>query len=565
MNATTFMGMDVAIRGLYSAQRGLSTVAHNVNNTNTPGFSRQVNDQRAARPMLVANGAGMMGMGSDVVAVNRVRNEFLDEKYWSEAQYLGEWEVKDQLISELQMLFNEPSESGFNKIVNEFYSGLQQLSTDPSNLSTRAMVMERGVMVTKYFNSVASHFEKLQDDVNNMVNAKVNQVNSFANQVRELNLQIYNYEITGNTANDLRDRRGYVVDQLSRLINVHAYEIDTGYRLPGGAPEKRFVVAISGKALVDHADVVHIRAEMREERLNPEDLNNLLELSWGDDNRLEVKSGEIRGYLDMRDGRDGQIGLDGETASPNFRGIPFYLQKMNEFVQVFARSFNEGYIDTDGNGTLDKMNGHVDGYSRTATAGDNPAGIRFFTIMDNLGNPMSTSDFEALALQRAADDFANGVAEAQDNPLTTNINEALVYGYSKLVTARNFSVGLEVNSNPSEYLAVSGVAGAVGNADNLAAILTMRHNTYMFNEGAPEDFVKTLISSLGVDGQQAAVFRQTQINISEQITNRRQSISGVSINEEMTNMVKFQQIYGAAAKMIATYAELLDILVNQIV
>lgn len=559
MNNSTFMGMDIALRGLYSSQRGLTTVSHNVDNTNTPGYSRQVVDQRASRPMLVANSAGMLGMGSDIVSVNRVRDAFVDEKYWSESQYLGEWDVKTQLIDDLQTLYNEPSTSGFSTIINDFYTGLQQLSTDPSSLSARAMVMERGVMVTKYFNSVATHFEKLQDDVNNMVDAKVKQVNSLADQIRELNQQIYNYEITGNIANDLRDRRGYVVDQVSRLINVQAYEVDTGYKLPTGENEKRFMVTVSGKALVDHVDVVHLKAEMRETKLNAEDLDNLYEVSWEDGNTLNIKSGELRGYLDMRDGNDAQVGLDGETKSPNYRGIPYYMKKMNEFVQVFAQSFNEGYIDKDGNGTVDKINGHVDGFALSSVEGDDPSGIRFFTMLDDNGQSMGSDDFKASALAKAA---ADGVT---DNALTPDIDEALMYGYRHLLTAKNFSIGLEVSADPSENLAVSDKAGETGNNGNLASVMNMRHNTYMFREGAPEDFVKTLISSLGVDGQQADVFMKTQNGITQQIINRRDSISGVSINEEMTNMVKYQQIYAASAKMIATYEEILNILVNGMV
>jgi flagellar hook-associated protein 1 FlgK len=559
MNNSTFMGMDIALRGLYSSQRGLTTVSHNVDNTNTPGYSRQVVDQRAARPMMVANSAGMLGMGSDIVAVNRVRDAFIDEKFWSENQYLGEWEVKGQLIDDLQTLYNEPSTSGFSTILNDFYAGLQQLSTDPSSLSTRAMVMERGVMVAKYFNSVATHFEKLQDDVNNMVDAKVKQINSLGDQVRELNQQIYNYEITGNIANDLRDRRGYVVDQLSKLVNVQAYEVDTGYKLPTGENEKRFMVTISGKALVDHVDVVHLQAEMRETKLNAEDLDNLYEISWEDGNTLNIRSGELRGYLDMRDGNDAQVGVDGETKSPNYRGIPYYMNKMNEFVQVFAQSFNEGYIDKDGNGTVDKINGHVDGYTLSSLAGDPPAGIRFFTMKDANGQPMGSAAFQAQAMARAT---ADGVS---DDVLTPDVDEALMYGYKQLLTAKNFSISFEISSDPSENLAVSDTAGQTGNANNLISVMGMRHNTYMFREGAPEDFVKTLISSLGVDGQQAAVFLSTQDGITKQIVNRRESISGVSINEEMTNMVKYQQIYAASAKMISTYEELLNILVNGMV
>ena len=95
MNNTTYMGMEIAMRGLYSSQRAMANIAHNIDNTNTPGYSRQVTNQSAARPILVANSAGMLGMGSDVVSIDRVRDTFLDEKYWSESQYLGEWSVKE--------------------------------------------------------------------------------------------------------------------------------------------------------------------------------------------------------------------------------------------------------------------------------------------------------------------------------------------------------------------------------------------------------------------------------------------------------------------------------------
>lgn len=91
----------------------------------------------------------------------------------------------------------------------------------------------------------------------------------------------------------------------------------------------------------------------------------------------------------------------------------------------------------------------------------------------------------------------------------------------------------------------------------------MRHNTFMFMEGAPEDYIKTLISSMGVDGQQFELYMQIQDNIMTQLENRRQSVSGVSLNEEMINMVKYQQIYGASAKMIQTYSDVLDILINR--
>lgn len=540
MSKTTFMGLDIATRGLYSAQRGLTNVNHNVDNINTPGYSRQVLVQQAARPVMLADGSGMLGTGSEVTGIKRVRDEYLDTKFRSEAQYLGEWDVKNTLLEEMQAMYNEPSKSGFTTVLNDFYDHLQKLATDPSSLSTRAAVKEKAISVTKYFHSVASHFEYLQTDVNNLIYAKVNEVNSLAEQVVKLNQQIYNYEVTGNVANDLRDQRGNLVDRLSQLVNVNAYETVSG-KLPDGRDDVRFSVTISGKAIVDHNQISPIVAIQRNQKQNAEDVENLYELGWADGNKLNIKSGELKGYLDVRDGNDGLNG------SSEYRGIPYYQRRMNEFVQVFAKTFNEGIIDTDGDGTPDKVNGHVDGFTLNSKPGDSPAGIRFFTILDEYGKPMSSAEFEAAA----------GTAET---PGTPAYYEAM---YSKM-TAKNFYISSEINDDPSNNIATAGNAGEVGNIENLRSIMGMRHNTYMFAEGGPEDFIKTVISTMGVDGQQAKARLSNQSIMTRQIDTRRQSVSGVSIDEEMGNLVRYQHAYNAAAKMIQTYAELLDVLVNRL-
>ena len=544
MNNTTFMGLDIATRGLYTAQRGLTNVNHNIDNINTPGYSRQVLQQQASKPLMAADGSGMLGTGSDVTGIKRIRDEYLDTKYRSEAQSLGEWDIKNTLLEEMQTLYNEPSGSGFNTVLNQFYDSLQQLATDPSSLATRAAVKERAVAVAKYFNSVATHFEYLQNDVNNLIYAKVNEINALADQITQLNMQIYNYEITGNVANDLRDQRGNLVDKLSQLVNIQAYETVTG-KLPNGRDDVRFSVVISGKALVDHNLVTHIVTQQRTDKKNAEDIEHLYDLAWADGNELTIKSGELKGYLDIRDGNDGLNG------SPDFRGIPYYQRKMNEFVRVLARTFNEGVIDMDGDGVLDKVNGHVDGYTLNSQAGDPAAGIRFFTRLDEYGNPMSSAAFAA------------GAGSVTDDPSTPGINEYLDAMYSQ-ITAKNFSISLEIDENPSNNIATSGSPAQVGNIENLRSILAMRHNTYMFMEGSPEDFVKTLVASLGVDGQQAKAYLDNQSIMTRQIENRRQAISGVSIDEEMANLVRYQHAYNAAAKMIQTYAEILDVLVNRL-
>lgn len=534
----SFFGLNIAVSGLYTAQRSLNTVNHNINNVNTPGFSRQNTVQKASNPYALNDGTGMMGTGSEVVSVDRVRDEYLDFKYWSENVTMGEWAAKDEVLSEIEAVFNEPSNSGFTTIMNEFYNSLQELAKDPSSEAVRALVKEKGVSAAKYFNSMATHFEKLQADVNYRVKTKVEEINSLATQVQQLNKQIYLSELDGNAANDLRDQRTLLTDKLSKIVNIEANEVVTG-KLPNGKDDKHFVITISGKALVDHFSVSKLATVQRSDKLNAEDIDNLYEVGWADGNSLKVKGGELKGYLDIRDGNEGQVSAtDANKFSPAYKGIPFYQKKLNEFVRTYAKAFNEGFIDKNGNGQVDAGedgNGHVDGYGT-----DGSSNTRFFTMLgaDNL------------PVDNAA--FLNGASTPAD----------IMACYDK-VTAKNFAVSSEVINNCNS-IAASDATGEKGNTNILNDLLKMRSNNEMFSEGAPEDFMKSLVATLGIDSQQAARYSANQSAVVTQITNRRTSVSGVSLDEEMTNMVKFQNAYNASAKMIQTMSQVYDTLINKL-
>lgn len=535
-----FFGLNVAVRGLYTAQRSLDVVNHNLNNVNTPGYSRQQAVQVASKPMALSDGTGMVGTGSDVTGVNRIRDEYLDFKYWSENISYGEWNIKAELLADVEATFNEPSNSGFTTISNEFYSSLQELAKDPSSSAVRALVRQKGVSLTKYFNSVDAHFEKMQTDVNYQINTKVQEINAIGTQIQQLNRQIYTTELDGSTANDLRDQRTLLTDNLSKLINIDASEVVSG-KLPSGKDDKHFVITISGKAYVDHFNLSKIAAPQRTTKLNTEDVGNLYDIRWEDGNTLDIKGGELRGYLDVRDGNNGANG------SPIYKGIPYYIKKLNEFVQTFAMSFNEGYsnIQRDAVGNIITASitdgaGHVDGYKLDSVAGDPKSDTRFFTILGSDKNPLSS------------DKFINGAS-----------GPALISGQYSKMTAKNFTVSNDIMTDYN-MISTSDTAGQKGNIVNLNALLDLRHDTHMYAEGGPEDFMKSLITTMGIDSQQAVRLLANQQNIVKQIENRRMSDSGVSIDEEMANMVKFQHAYNASAKMIQTISEVYDTLINKL-
>jgi flagellar hook-associated protein 1 FlgK len=534
-----FFGFNVALSGLYSAQRKLNVVNHNLANANTPGFSRQEAIQEASRPMAMYDGTGMVGTGSDIVEVRRIRDEYLDFKYWSENVNFGEWEMKKQTLEDLELIYNEPSESGFNMIIGDFYASLQELAKDPSSSAVRALVRERGSSLSKYFNNVATKFEEMQKDLNYKVNATVLEVNSLGEQIVQINRQIYTSELDGNNANGLRDKRGLLIDKLSRLVNVQVSEIETG-TMPDGDPELKMLIRVSGKAFVDHYDLVKFSSTQRATKVNSGDIPNLYDVGWEDGNSLEIRGGELKGYLDIRDGNQGV------NNSPTYKGVPYYIEQMDRFVRKFAMAFNEGFIDEDGDGVISASEdyiGHADGYGLDPDRDGKKTSsseIRFFTMYGSGGENMNSSN------------FING----------QNTSAGIISEYDNM-TAKNFAVSWDI-LNDQNKIATSDEVGAEGNIEALDSILAMRHNSNMYAEGAPEDYLKSLIATLGIDAQQADQIFSNQEVVLKQIDNRRLSESGVSIDEEMANMVKFQHAYTAAAKMINTMSQIYEILINGI-
>jgi len=539
-----FFGLNTAISGIFSAQKHLSVINHNISNVNTPGYSRQQAVQVASIPYKL-NGVGLLGTGSDIVSIKRIRDEFLDYKYWSENQAFGEYFTKMELLAELEVTFNEPSNSGFTTIMNEFYNALQELAKDPSAAPQRALVQQRGVTLAKYFNSLASQFEKVQADINQRVRIIVEEINSLATQIQQLNKQIYYAEMDGTVANDLRDSRTLLIDSLSKLVDIDVNEVVVG-KLPNGYDEKHLFITINGKALVSHFNVSELTVVQRDEsmRLNEEDIPDLYEVVWKDVNKFVAEGGVIKALLDVRDGNDGILGVDGKTVSPSFKGIPFYIRQLNEFVRTFAMAFNEGYIDANGDGIIDAAEdlvGHVDGYGLDPSeSGNYPTGIRFFTMIGNDGKPMSSED------------FINGATTSAD-----------IMERYKSITAKNFSVSFDVLDDHSN-IAASDEEGQAGNMNIISALINMRHDKRMFAEGAPEDFMKSLVATLGIDSQQYIRYAENQNNLMKQIENRRTADSGVSLDEEMANMVRYQHAYNASARMIVTMSEIYDTLINKL-
>jgi flagellar hook-associated protein 1 len=517
----SFGGFNIAVSGLFTAQKNLSVVNHNIGNANTPGYSKQESVQQALRPIMVFDGSGMVGLGSSVTTINRLRNEYMDTKYWGENKVVGEFNIKEKMLMDIESIFGEPSDSGITTIMNEFNNSLYELQKDPASPSARSAVSQNAVTLTRYFNNISGYMEKLQLGMNQNITSVVGEVNALGEQILKLGEQIFSFELTGNVANDLRDKRTLLIDKLSGLVDVRVEEVVKG-KLPGGLEDKRLLISVGGSVFIDDNRIERMELVPREQPLNSEDIQGLFDVKWGNGKIVDVRGGELKGYLAVRDG-------NGVNQQGNgFKGIPHYVKMLNEFVRTYAKAFNEG---------TENSSGHAQGFG--ISFDDQPiTGIRFFTIADGNGNSLDTKTFLA---------DANHPTE--------------IDGLYHKITAKNFSVSADILDGYFN-IAVSKDPNEKGNGDIIESLIALRHDKGLFEEGAPEDFLRAVITTLAVDLQQSTrMYNNSQIII-RLTDNRRLSEAGVSIDEEMTNMLKQQQAYSASARLINTWSEIYEILLN---
>lgn len=488
-----WVGFSTAVSGLLASQKSLYTTNHNISNANTEGYSRQETVQKAASALNLP-GIGMLGAGTEITEINRVRDSYTNFKFWNENCSVGEWEIKRDSLVEIENLFNEPSESSIRKNMDEFFSALETLSSNPSSYAHRSLVREKAVALTTYLNETSKELCNMQKELNFSVGTKIKQVNDIAGQIKNLNKEIYRLELDTTKANDLRDRREVLVDKLSKIVDAQVNEVEGKYR-----------VSISGISLVDHVSVSEIKYPPSMETSPIDSKENIYKVVWdSSEEEVNLRSGELKGLLESRDG-------DGE--GNNYRGIPYYVNRLNQFAKKIAEKFNE--VHSQGHGLNENT------------------GTFFFTSEGN-----KTSNYADL------------------NELIEDVN------------ASNISLSGDILLDLDKIAAASSQNG-VENNENLLELIDLRNDKTFFDgtdipKGTPDDFAKSIVSTLSVDSQQAARMYDNQEAILKNIEIRRESESGVSIDEEMSDMVKFQHSYNAAARMITTIDELYDVTINRL-
>jgi flagellar hook-associated protein FlgK len=579
--------LNIAKEALLTHQLSVQVAAHNIANVDTPGYTRQTLNLITRLP--TPSVAGILGGGVRGETITRQYDQFMTHRIMKQQSTLGNLQAQQEGMRVVETIFNEAPGLMLNDLLSKFWASWQDLSDNPELLATRQSVVQMGHLLHEQFLTMNSEITRLKFDIGVNLDTAVSTVNSLTRQIAQLNLDIISSE-GQHKANDLRDQRDELVKELSQLLEVTYFETSNG----------AYTVLLSdGRPLVDSTDSWRVAWSD----------NSLFWISIDKDGR-EVQTelcggaklgGQISGWLEVR----------GELLENNPHN---FLGRLDALANALIREVNQQHAQGVGTQlfgqelTGAEIAANIDGIDAALAGfkyGDElrTDGGSFDIWLYNADSSLRLSQPVTVSLEGANTlyDVANAINDAIVNAgaagaLHTSVvdnrlaltpgaghqfafandtsNFLQVAGLNTFFTG--YSAGtLKVNdavANNLEFLAAARVGehGQVFRGDNSNALLItniQRHENVRFTGGAMntlDGFYNSLVTEIGTRGR--ALGRNYEHNslVSSQLHELRDATSGVSLDEEMANLIKFQHAYSAAAKLITTSDEMLLTLLNSV-
>lgn len=619
---STFSGIELGKRSIMAHTDAISTAGHNISNANTEGYSRQRVQLKEFDPLYRPDlerpeRAGMIGQGIDVQSITRIRDEMLDQRITAQQNQESYWDTRSKYYTMIEQIYNEPDEVSVRSNMDKFWESWQELSINPESQAARQAVVTRGESLS---DSIKSKWENLMGVgslINSDIDSTVKQINSYANQIAAVNSEIVRSRGIGDNPNDLLDRRDLLVDKLSKLANITTDSRD---------PDE-FMVHLDGKVLVQggvarNFDLVSLTDNNGYEKLVWADTREDASVSGGTLGALiELRDVDVRNEIQslntmtmnfsdlVNDVHRNAYGAN------NVTGLDFFTQ------HSFVENVN-GNFDRNGDGVLD----HSYIFRFTGTTTLNPQEqIGFEGVMTfsgpsgNVQVPYHPTDTVETVINRIND--SNGEVKAYldrnnnlvlkgttaqnvENPdfVIRHVEDSgfFLTGYSGILAASgadgayDFARADAVDSlagaqfavspvlNPAGYIEVNGVikndvksvaaafrddSGNVNAGDGRAAveIASIRNTKVMIgHERTLDDYFADSVTNVGLKGEQAENNLKSHMAIMNDLRTMRDSISGVNIDEELSDIIKFQHGYNAAAKFVTIWDSLIDTVINRL-
>jgi len=540
---------DIGKTGVLTYQKSLEVVSHNIANAATEGYTRQdVIFQNM--PSGVISAQGVSGRGIKISDIRRMYDSFIELQLKTESSRLAYWDVFQNGMLRLESIFNDASDVALSNVINDFFNGWQELSQNPQGTTERSLLLDKAKYLAQrinlsYKSLIDERYEVYQDSQN-----LVNQINQYLGQINELNEKI----ASSPGALDAKDQRENLVKQLNDIVNINYFEDNSG----------RYSILLNGMPLVDGGKVYYMKVGLD----SKQNLQFNLETASGNtDVTGLIQGGKLKAEIDLRD-----------------TVIPEYMNKLNMLVLDLTDAVNSL---------------HRQGYGLDGSTGNN-----FFNQLYDLtvaaGSPDITSlnissvnknTYDQYQIQYDGTNWTvtDNTTGSSVTPSVTSWTEGTppVYYYRLSfndinITLRNPSAGLDftfqIKPNTAFYFGV-----AITDTDKIAAAssdptgsssgpMDNRNaraiygllDTEIIGNTKPVDFYRSIVSEIGVYSSSAKTQKNFQDALVQEMEKRRQDISGVSLDEEAVNLVKYQKMYEASARVIKVADEILATLFDMV-
>lgn len=613
--ASTFFGLDIAYTGVQAANAKLNTTANNIANVDTKGYTRQEATQVASDALRISQSYGMAGTGVTVTDINQVRNEFYDVKYWQSQTNLGQYDMKMYYMYQIEDYFTDKDTvEGFEPIFSAMFDSLEEVYKQAGTPSTKTQFIGAAGDLCEYFNAQATNLEKLQLGVNEEIKNKVDEINSIAEQIATLNKQINTIEVNHLRANELRDKRNLLIDQLSKIVDVEVRETPI-YTTPGGSEKSgiyTYEVSIAGGQILVQGyeyNTLECVARSAEEKVNQSDADGLFEIKWSNTMDFNLYGanlgGELKGLIEVRDGNNEEY-FHGTTKGVKDNSDGTYTVTIEVPNKDYLTDMNKCTLPDSGQLTLVNTKYKYSGFEFDGTK--NPptytftikpdAGQAAPTIFDGKEASVGTKiDYQGIPyyqeqmnewvriFAKAMNDIEKTAVDEEGNPaevlftakdkvsgeeikFTANLADKKYKSsdsdYYRL-TAGNISVNNEMVKDASKFGTTVDIKKGGDAQDVTELLLTVQDdkNKVNFRGCSAKEFLQCITSDIALSANNAKTFTENYTNINKSVSQTRLSISGVDNDEEALHLVKFQEAYNLSAKVMQIMTEIYDRLILQ--
>jgi flagellar hook-associated protein 1 FlgK len=560
--------LGIAVSGLMAFQRSIETTSHNIANVNTEGYSRQRVELDTRAPHYT--GGGYVGSGVNITNIARSYDQFVNGQLRSSTAAFGEVDSFKNFASQVDNLLGDPS-TGMEPAIEGFFKAANDVANDPSSITARSVMIDEANGLSHRFSMVNGRMEELRDQVNSDVKSTVKTINSYTKAIADLNKDISSALGRANgeqQPNDLMDKRDLILTKLSELVDITVLPQVSGMTS---------VVMKNGQPLVMDAQEYKLGTQGNE--FDPTKLEITLEPVSGPPQIItqQLSGGKLTGTIRFRDEildpaqqklgaiaaaiamelnevhKDG-YDLDGNLGDPLFKfsglnEVPALSVTSNTGTATLTAAFGNNSADLDTSDYLLKYD--ATGYSLTRMSDDSVI-------------PLTATGSPAILTATNPSDKLPGITLEIDS--TPNVGDQFFIRPSYRAAA-NLTVNV---TDPRKIAAASslapdGVTALPGDNRNMLKLADLMNDSAMFGNSATfQEAYAQVVSKVGGLTHSADINAAAQAALLERATEDRENISGVNLDEEAANLIKFQQSYQAAAQSISTASSLFDSLIDAV-